>query len=98
MKASPPKEEERGGEVKMESSKTYKNDNKKTTNEKNKHDYSKDLRSRFGEAFLPYTSKLESVEESRILRKRRGKHKKLQLNIPRYTTDKENKTNQFERH
>ena len=40
--------------------------------------YSKDLRSRFGEAFLPFASRLESVEKKRTLRKRKGKNKKNQ--------------------
>ena len=46
---------------------------KKTINE-----YPEDLGSRFGEAFLPFASKLESVEKNRIERKRRGKHARKQ--------------------
>ena len=38
--------------------------------------YSEDLRSRFGTAFLPYASQLESVEKVRTIRKRKGKNKR----------------------
>ena len=47
---------------------------KEKKNEKNKH--SEELRSRFGEAFLPFVHQLESIEKERTIRKRKGKHKK----------------------
>ena len=53
--------------------------------------YSDDLRSRFGKAFLPYATMLESVEYNRTKRKRKGKNKKRQLTkitaIPSYKND-----------
>ena len=51
----------------------------KRTNNINKDEqskYSKDLQSRFGVAFLPYASQLESVEKNRTIRKRKGKNKR----------------------
>ena len=57
----------------------------------NKNDYPEDLRSRFGEAFLPFASNLESVEKNRIDRKRRGKHAQKQptkiTRLPAYQQD-----------
>jgi ribonuclease HI len=38
--------------------------------------YSEELRSRFGEAFLPFAYELESIERKRTDNKRRGKHRK----------------------
>ena len=59
----------------------------------------KDLRSRFGEAFLPYANTLESVEKIRIDRKRRGRNIRNQpptiTNIPKYTNDTTNRINQY---
>ena len=53
--------------------------------------YSDDLRSRFGKAFLPFATMLESVEYNRTKRKRKGKNKKRQLTkitaIPSYKND-----------
>ena len=50
--------------------------------------YSKELLSQVDTAFLPYASQLESVEQTKILRKRKGKNtrkKPLKVtNIPGY--------------
>ena len=39
-------------------------------------DYSDNLRSRFGEAFLPFATQLENVDKIQVIRKRRGRNKK----------------------
>ena len=67
------------------------NQTQKQSNEKK--EYSKDLQSRFGTAFLPYASQLESVEQYRTIRKGRRKNKKKKpvrtTKIPGYkSTDK----------
>ena len=53
-----------------------------------KKEYSPELRSRFGEAFLPFATNLESVESERTKRKRKGRNKRLQpkeiTNLPTY--------------
>ena len=41
-------------------------------------DYSQDLQSRFGRAFLPFATQLESVEKEKTWRKRKGKNKRKQ--------------------
>ena len=61
------------GEIMILQNKARNNTNTFANNEK---EYSKDLQSRFGTAFLPYASQLESVERKRIIRKRKGKNKK----------------------
>jgi hypothetical protein len=61
--------------------------------------YSEQLRSRFGEAFLPFASILESVERERIPRKRRGKNIKKQprkiTNLPVYLVNPERRHKNF---
>ena len=63
--------------------------------------YSKDLRSRFGEAFLPFASRLESVEKKRTLRKRKGKNKKNQptriTKVPMYQKNNEIRRSNFDK-
>ena len=58
--------------------------------------YSTELRSRFGEAFLPFASKLESVEKTRVERKRRGHNvRKQPMEItkePNYGEDQERRS------
>ena len=44
--------------------------------EKRAQEYSLDLRSRFGEAFLPFASQLESVRKAQTTRKREGKNRR----------------------
>ena len=44
------------------------NKNKGKENTKNKRIYTSEQRSRFGEAFLPYANRLESVEDNMIKR------------------------------
>ena len=73
---------------------------RKKATTKNGETYSHELRSRFGEAFLPFASKMESIERERIMRKRKGKNKKKQpprlSTIPMYKKNKENRMNKFE--
>ena len=68
----------------------YNNRNKDTNEQIGEITYSDDLRSRFGVAFLPFASQLESVEMSQTQRKRKGKNKKKQpvrlTKIPKYIT------------
>ena len=63
----------RGGEKEKENNTSNKIKHKTKVN-----DYSKDLQSRFGRAFLPYAAQLESVERERTFRKRKGKNKRKQ--------------------
>ena len=81
----------------------------KKTNEKNKEVgnnegrkekvYSNELRSRFGEAFLPFASNLESVEKDRIIRKRKGKNKRPQpkeiTNLPNYKESDDRRKSEY---
>ena len=73
-------------------------DNKKRT--KNMHTYSETLRSRFGEAFLPYAKMLESTKEKKEYRKRKGKNRIKILNkinvLPTYNDNEETRTRNFE--
>ena len=66
----------------------------------NKTKYSTELRSRFGEAFLPFATRLESVEDNGLIRKRKGKNKnKVQPNritkLPQYNSNKENRQSDY---
>ena len=65
----------------------------------NKYKYSNELRSRFGEAFLPFATRLESVEDNGLIRKRKGKNKKIQPNritkLPQYNNNKENRQSDY---
>ena len=74
--------------------------NNTNTYEKTDKEYSKDLQSRFGTAFLPYASQLESVEKKRIIRKRKGKNKKKKpvkvTKIPGYHTSNRTKGKTFD--
>ena len=86
----------RGGEDNQEDDKSTTkniNQNKEIVRDK----YSQDIRSRFGEAFLPFASKLESVEKERIDRKRRGKNVRKQptniSSIPTYRKEKHPRLN-----
>ena len=45
-----------------------------------KQEYSEKLRSRFGEAFLPFATMLESTNEKKDYRKRKGRNRKKKLN------------------
>ena len=76
------------------------NKNKGKENTKNKRIYTSEQRSRFGEAFLPYANRLESVEDNRIKRKRRHKNKKKTTeeitNIPIYKDSDEKRQKQHE--
>ena len=100
--SQPHEEEGEGVGQKMERPQRAINEDTTKTKRKGNIDYPEELRSRFGEAFLPYASKLESVEANRIKRKRKGKNKKKQplriTNIPRYITGKENKIEQYNQH
>ena len=62
--------------------------------------YSIDLRSRFGEAFLPYASQLESVRKIQTVRKRKGKNKRKQptriTNISKYREYNNDKKDQYD--
>ena len=90
--SQPHEEEGEGVGQKMERPQRAINEDTTKTKRKGNIDYPEELRSRFGEAFLPYASKLESVEANRIKRKRKGKNKKKQplriTNIPRYIKGK----------
>jgi hypothetical protein len=54
----------------------------------NERKYSNNLHSRFGTAFLPYASELESIGEKRVTKKRRARNKRRPpreiTNIPTY--------------
>ena len=83
----------RGGE----GNNKHKEDDK---DKKSDDEYSMELRSRFGEAFLPFASKLESIEKPRIIRRRKGRNKKKQpskiTRIPKYNNEnKENRMKEF---
>ena len=58
-----------------------------------------ELRSRFGEAFLPYIEHLESVEKPRVQRKRRGKNIRKQpttlSQLPKYSNRTTNRINEY---
>ena len=56
-------------------------------NKKEKMKRSEELRSRFGEAFLPFIHQLESMEKERTLRKRKGKNKIKTTNKNNDTTE-----------
>ena len=64
-------------------------------------EYSKDLQSRFGSAFLPYAYQLESVEKERTTRKRKGTNKKKKLvritSIKEYKKQSTRKLIQYEK-
>ena len=61
--------------------------------------YSLEIRSRFGEAFLPYVENLESIEKPRVERKRRGKNIRKQpttiTQLPKYTSSEGNRINDY---
>ena len=79
------KEEEQKGRKKESTRNTTEGEGR--TQENNK--YSKELRSRFGEAFLPFAYQLESVRREQTQRKRKGKNRRKQpvriTKIPKYT-------------
>ena len=96
-----PQEEEGGGIRRSDETKTLGNKSIKII-EKEKRVYSKELSSRFGLAFLPFATRLESVDEQRSQKKRRRKNKKPSLqkitNIPLYNEDKKNKKIKYHQH
>ena len=71
----------------------------KATKQKKEEKYSLKIRSRFGEAFLPYLENLESIEKPRVERKRRGKNIQKQpktiTQLPKYTSSKGNRINDY---
>ena len=88
----------RGGKSQKEN--TAKDINKVGERKEDKgNKYSEELRSRFGEAFLPFASQLESVEKNRVERKRRCKNARKQptkiTKIPIYKRDKNNRMDKF---
>ena len=90
----------RGGDTKNTSNKAQPITNKETKNTKIM-EYSSNLRSRFGEAFLPFASHLESIEKERVERKRRGKNSRKQpttiTNIPSYAATNESRLENYKR-
>ena len=68
---------------------------------KDNRKYSERLRSRFGEAFLPYATMLESKAVKKDYRKRKGKHKMKKLNkinvIPQYDINDDNRTTNYKK-
>ena len=97
-----PQEEEGGGIRQSDETKTLGNKSINKTKEKENRVYSKDLSSRFGQAFLPFATRLESVDEQRSKKKRRRKNKKPSLqkitNIPLYNEDKKDKKIKYHQH
>ena len=89
-----PQEEEGGGIRQSDETKTLGNKSIKII-EKEKRVYSKELSSRFGLAFLPFATRLESVDEQQSQKKRRRKNRKPSLQkitkIPLYNGDKKTK-------
>ena len=81
--------------------KTNKKSNQETIMREKEERYSIDLRSRFGEAFLPYASQLESVRKTQTVRKRKGKNKRKQptriTKIPKYNNDNIDKKEQYDK-
>ena len=67
---------------------------------KEKQQYSDKLRSRFGEAFLPFATMLESTGEKKDYRKRKGKYKMKKLNkinvIPQYDDVEESRLTKYD--
>ena len=99
----PPQKEGGGGIRANKDKKTKDNITKKNKiTDKENQVYSKELRSRFGEAFLPFASRLESTDAHQAQRKIRKKNKKPGLtkitNIPRYKGYKNNKKIQYDQH
>ena len=77
-----PPQKEGGGGIRVIKDKKTK-DNIKTKNkitDKENQVYSKELRSRFGEAFLPFASILESTDAHQAQRKIRKKKQKTRTN------------------
>ena len=62
-------------------------------------EYTTEQRSKFGEAFLPFANQLESVERTRIDRKRRGKNVRNELvkitKIPKYNNNHHSRINDY---
>ena len=73
---------------------------KQKQNNYNDQDYTQDLKSRFGTAFLPFASQLESVDKVKTIRKRRGKNQRKQPTkialLPNYQTNNKHKSDLFE--
>ena len=71
----------------------------KSINESNIEEYTKEQRSKFGEAFLPFANQLESIEKTRIERKRRGKKGRNKLTritkLPKYIKNKGGRINDY---
>ena len=71
----------------------------KSTNESNIDEYTTEQRSKFGEAFLPFANQLESIEKTRIERKRRGKKGRNKLTritqLPKYDKNKVGRINEY---
>ena len=90
-----PQEEEGGGMRRSNAKKTLGNKSINKIIEKENRVYSKDLSSRFRVAFLPFVTRLESVDDQRSQKKRRRKNRKPSLqkitNIPLYNGDKKTK-------
>ena len=68
----------------------------------NGDEYSKEQMSKFGTAFLPYASQLESVDRKKITRKKKGKNRRKKLtkvtNIPGYKGTNKTKGKKYDNH
>ena len=88
-----------GGGGRTTKTKVKKNDGTMANIREGGEMYTKEQRSKFGEAFLPFASLLESVEKERVERKRRGKNVRNQPNkitqLPNYGKEKGNRINAF---